>query len=250
MNDAVIELLKEAEADIRKDLPGFNVSGLIGTNIDGFHKNPAHQRQMLAGLNATHRATIAIGGRVFDLVATPIKDKAGRRMGTVVEWHDATLRLQNLEYKASVDAIGRSQAVIEFTMDGTILTANDHFLRAMGYSLPEIQGKKHGMFVEAAVRDSAAYREFWAALNRGEYQAAEFKRIGKGGKEVWILASYNPILDAKGKPFKVIKFATDVTDQKMRTADLAGQIDAIGKSQAVIEFAMDGTILTANDNFL
>jgi len=106
------------------------------------------------------------------------------------------------------------------------------------------------MFVEPATRDSAAYREFWASLNRGEYQAAEYKRIGKGGKEVWILASYNPILDEKGKPFKVVKFATDVTQQKLRTADLAGQIAAIGKSQAVIEFNMDGSVLTANENFL
>jgi methyl-accepting chemotaxis protein len=106
------------------------------------------------------------------------------------------------------------------------------------------------MFVEPTMRDSAAYREFWAKLNRGEYQAAEYKRIGKGGKEVWILASYNPILDERGKPFKVMKFATDVTEQKLKTADLAGQIAAIGKSQAVIEFDMNGMIRTANDNFL
>ena len=147
-------------------------------------------------------------------------------------------------------AISRAQAVIEFNLDGTIVTANENFLKTLGYSLGEIQGKHHGMFVEPSARDSAAYREFWAKLNRGEYEAAEFKRIGKGGKEVWILASYNPILDGKGKPFKVVKFATDVTEQKLRTADLSGQIAAIGKSQAVIEFNMDGSIRNANDNFL
>jgi methyl-accepting chemotaxis protein len=92
--------------------------------------------------------------------------------------------------------------VIEFGMDGTILTANNNFLKALGYSLGEIQGKHHSMFVEQAMRDSAAYREFWAKLNRGENQSAEYKRIGKGGKEVWILASYNPVLDEKGKPFR------------------------------------------------
>src|SRR5467141_2923127 len=151
---------------------------------------------------------------------------------------------------AQVEAISKSQAVIEFNPDGTIVTANENFLKTLGNSLSEIQGKHHSMFVEPAMRDSAAYREFWASLNRGEYQAAEYKRIGKGGKEVWILASYNPILDEKGKPFKVVKFATDVTEQKLRTADLAGQIAAIGKSQAVIEFNMDGSILTANENFL
>src|SRR3981081_4730622 len=151
---------------------------------------------------------------------------------------------------AALAAIRKSQAVIEFNMDGTIITANENFLKTLGYSLGEIQGKHHSMFVEPAMRDSAAYREFWASLNRGEYQATEYKRIGKGGKEAWILASYNPILDEKGKTFKVVKSATDVTQQKLRPADLAGQIAAIGKSQAVIEFNMDGSILAANENFL
>src|SRR5260370_794456 len=123
-----------------------------------------------------------------------------------------------------VAANSRAQAGIEFNPGGTGVTAKRKFLQTLGYSLGEIQGKHHSMFVEPAMRDSAAYREFWASLNRGEYQAAEYKRIGKGGKEVWILASYNPILDEKGRPFKVVKFATDVTEQKLPTADLAGQI--------------------------
>jgi len=250
VNDAVVAFLKEAESDIQKDLPRFNVAALIGSNIDIFHKNPAHQRQMLAHLDKVHRATIRVGGRAFDLIATPLKDKKGRRLGTAVEWNNAALRMQSSEYAAKVTAMARSQAVIEFGMDGSILTANENFLKALGYSLPEIVGKHHSMFVEATTRDSSAYREFWASLNRGDYQMAEYKRIGKGGKEVWILASYNPILDENGKPFKVVKFATDVTDDKLRTSDLAGQIAAIGKSQAVIEFNMDGTVRTANDNFL
>jgi methyl-accepting chemotaxis protein len=155
-----------------------------------------------------------------------------------------------MEDAGKIVAIGRAQAVIEFNMDGTIITANENFLKTLGYSLGEIQGKHHGMFVEPSMRDSAAYREFWASLNRGDFLAAEYKRIGKGGKEVWILASYNPILDERGKPFKVVKFATDVTAKKLETADLAGQIAAISKAQAVIEFNMDGTIIGANENFL
>lgn len=250
VNDAVVAFLKEAEADIQKDLPRFSVAALVGSNIDIFHKNPAHQRQMLAHLDRVHRATIRVGGRAFDLTATPLKDKKGQRLGTAVEWNNAVLRLQSSEYAAKVTAMARSQAVIEFGMDGSILTANENFLKALGYSLPEIVGKHHSMFVEATTRDSSAYREFWASLNRGDYQMAEYKRIGKGGKEVWILASYNPILDENDKPFKVVKFATDVTEDKLRTSDLAGQIAAIGKSQAVIEFNMDGIVRTANDNFL
>ena len=113
-----------------------------------------------------------------------------------------------------MEAISKAQAVIEFNMDGTIITANDNFLSTVGYTLDEIQGKHHSMFVEASYRASDAYRAFWDKLNRGEHESAEYKRIGKGGREVWIQASYNPILDINGKAFKVVKFATDITEQK------------------------------------
>jgi methyl-accepting chemotaxis protein len=154
------------------------------------------------------------------------------------------------DFSGQIAAIGKSQAVIEFQMDGTVVTANEKFLEALGYTLDEIKGKHHSMFVDPAYRQSVEYGEFWAKLNRGEHQTDEYKRIGKGGKEVWIQASYNPILDFNGKPFKVVKYATDVTAQKLINADYSGQIAAIGKSQAVIEFKMDGTVVTANDNFL
>ncbi|MEI7607221.1 MAG: methyl-accepting chemotaxis protein [Rhodospirillaceae bacterium] len=155
-----------------------------------------------------------------------------------------------IDHAGQVAAINRSQAVIEFHLDGTIITANENFLGALGYTLDEVRGKHHSMFVEPAYKNSPDYAQFWDNLRRGQFQRAEYKRIGKGGKEVWIQASYNPIMDAKGKPFKVVKYATDVTEQKLQNADFAGQIDAIGKSQAVIAFNMDGTIITANPNFL
>ena len=164
--------------------------------------------------------------------------------------HAAMDQQQFADYAGQVAAIRKSQAVIEFAMDGTVLDANDNFLHALGYTLDEIKGRNHSMFVDEAFRQSAEYKEFWTRLNRGEYQAAEYKRIGKGGKEVWIQASYNPILDLKGKPFKVVKYSTDVTEQKLRNADYAGQIAAIRKSQAVIAFDMDGTVLDANHHFL
>ena len=164
---------------------------------------------------------------------------------------DTTINQEQFaDYAGQVAAIRKSQAVIEFGMDGTILDANDNFLKALDYTLEEIRGRHHSMFVDEAYRQSAEYREFWAKLNRGEYQAAEYKRIGKGGKEVWIQASYNPILDLDGRPFKVVKYATDVTQQKMVNADYQGQIAAVNMSQAVIQFAMDGTVLDANENFL
>jgi len=154
------------------------------------------------------------------------------------------------DLKGQVAAIGKSMAVIEFNLDGTILNANQNFLDALGYALDEIQGKHHSMFVDPAYRQSVEYTEFWEKLGRGEYDAGQYKRIGKGGKEIWIQASYNPILDVNGKPFKVVKYATDITEQKLRTADFEGQLAAIGKAMGVIEFNLDGTILNANQNFL
>lgn len=160
------------------------------------------------------------------------------------------LKNQLIDYKGQVEAIGRSQAVIEFNMDGTIITANDNFLNAIGYQLHEIQGKHHSMFVDNETANSSEYKNFWSTLNRGEYQAKQFKRVGKGGKDVWIQATYNPIMDAAGKPFKVVKYATDITQRKIESANNAGQINAIHKSTSVIEFNLDGTIITANENFL
>ena len=228
MNDSVKKLLGDAEAEIQESLPTFRVDNLIGRTIDDFHKNPDYQRNMLAKLVDTHRATITIGTRTFDLVATPITS-GSKRIGILVEWFDANLRLQNLEYQAKMDALGRSQAIIEFDMDGTILWANDNFLKAMGYRLDEIVGKKHAMFVDPANVRSNDYTEFWSQLRSGNFRTDEFKRIGKGGREVFIQATYNPINGDDGKPMKVVKFATDVTEQVLerhRRANVQQQIDA------------------------
>jgi methyl-accepting chemotaxis protein len=181
----------------------------------------------------------------------PILGADGKPVSVIKFATDITARKkQSIEDAGKMLAIGRAQAVIEFEMDGTIIDANQNFLNALGYTLAEIAGKHHSMFVEPAQRDSAEYRNFWDSLRRGQFQTAEYKRIGKGGKQVWILATYNPILDEAGKPLKVVKFATDVTRQKLAAADSNGQIEAIRKSQAVIEFNMDGTIISANPKFL
>ena len=149
-----------------------------------------------------------------------------------------------------LEAINKAQAVIEFAPDGKIEYANENFLKTLGYTLDEIKGQHHSMFVDPAYRASPEYKAFWDKLRRGEHDAGQYKRIGKGGKEIWIQASYNPIVDANGKAFKVVKYATDITEEKLRNADYEGQIAAIGKAQAVIEFSMDGKILNANENFL
>ncbi|HNK57160.1 MAG TPA: PAS domain-containing protein, partial [Leptospiraceae bacterium] len=196
---------------------------------------------------------IGKGGKEVWLQAsyTPILDLSGKPIKVIKFASLITEQKQkNLEYEGQIAAIGKSQAVIEFTMDGLIVSANDNFLNSMGYTLSEIKGQHHRMFVDSAYANSEEYRQFWNSLTRGEYQNGEFKRIGKNGKEVWLQATYNPILDLSGRPFKVVKFALEVTKQKLKNVEYEGQIRAIDKSQALIEFRMDGTILTANDNFL
>ncbi len=196
---------------------------------------------------------VAKGGREIWIEASynPILDGSGKPYKVIKFATDITAsKIASLDAQGKIAAIDRAQAVIEFNLDGTIITANENFLNTVGYALPEIQGRHHSIFVEPQERDGNAYHDFWARLARGEYQAAEYKRVGKGGREIWILATYNPIINEVGKPFKVVKFATDVTQQKLRAADSDGQMEAIRKSQAVIEFRMDGNIITANQNFL
>ncbi len=196
---------------------------------------------------------IAKGGREVWLQASynPIVDEMGRVFKVVKYATDITqAKLRAADFEGQLNAVGKAQAVIEFTMDGKILTANDNFLQTLGYSIDEIRGQHHSTFVDPAYRSSNEYRSFWDKLARGEFDSGVYKRIGKGGKEVWIQASYNPIMDMNGKPFKVVKYATDITAQQLRMADYQGQLAAIGKAQAVIEFTMDGKIITANQNFL
>jgi methyl-accepting chemotaxis protein len=157
---------------------------------------------------------------------------------------------QESELQAINAALNRVQAVIEFQLDGAILHANDNFLQAIGYALDEIQGRHHAMFCEPEFAASEAYKQFWERLRGGHFEQGEYKRVGKGGKEIWINASYNPVFDAEGRPYKVIKFATDVTASRLRNAEYAGKVSAMDKAQAVIEFDMGGHVLTANDNFL
>jgi methyl-accepting chemotaxis protein len=254
-NGGTMALLRENAGAFAKIWPGFNPEKILGTCIDTFHKQPSHQRRMLGDpKNLPHDANIEVGPLKFHLHITASYDVDGNYVGNNLEWKDITaLRKQeeiNNEFAANFDAIKKSQAVIEFQMDGTVITANENFLNALGYTLDEIHGRHHSMFVDESMRGSQQYRDFWTALNHGDFQVGEYKRIGKGGKEVWIQASYNPILDVKGQPFKVVKFATDITAAKLQNANYSGQVAAIQKAQAVIEFRMDGTILTANDNFL
>ncbi|MCJ9702160.1 PAS domain-containing methyl-accepting chemotaxis protein [Bradyrhizobium sp. SHOUNA76] len=244
------------------DALGYQLDEIQGKHHSMFvpadQRDGAEYKAFWAALNrgesqAREFKRIGKGGREVWIEASynPVLDGNGKTVMVAKIATDITAKkMRSMTDASKIAAISRAQAVIEFRLDGTIVTANENFCKALGYSFSEIEGKHHSLFVAEADRNGAAYREFWAALNRGDYQAGEFKRIGKGGKEVWILASYNPLLDETGKPYGVVKFATDVTAEKLKNADLAGQIAAIDKAQAVIEFNMDGTIIAANANFL
>jgi len=159
-------------------------------------------------------------------------------------------KLSYADLAGQVAAIRRSQAVIELGMDGTILWANDNYLKVFGYSLDEVRGQHHRIFVPPAARDSAEYRAFWEKLQKGEPQSGRQRRYHKEGRVVWIRASYNPIADLKGKLVKVVALAQDITETIRKSTEYEGELKAVSNAQAVIEFATDGTILTANENFL
>jgi len=192
-------------------------------------------------------------GKEIWLQATynPVFDEQGNAFKVVKFATDVTQqRKTNAEYEGKVAAIDRSQGVIEFDLNGRVLNANENFLKILGYRLDEVQGQHHRMFCDEEYLNGPDYRAFWAKLERGEYDSGEYKRVGKNGRELWISATYNPILDPEGRPYKVVKFANDVTESRARQAEQAGKVTAIERSQAVIEFDLTGKVLAANRNFL
>jgi len=246
-NSAVMSLLRSVESKLQESLPNFAVDTIVGQSIDVFHKHPSHQRNILANLTRPHQAEINVGSLSFKLTIIPVRDKNGQLQSMVVEWIDQTELLLS---GCMLDALDRSQAVVQFSKDGKIQKANQNFLEIFGYSLDEVEGKHHSMFIEDKLKNSNDYRDFWRQLNDGEFQSGQYRRFDKQGREVWLQASYNPILNTAGKVTGVVQYATDITEQSLKNADHSGQIEAIHKSQAVIEFDLDGIIQTANQNFL
>jgi methyl-accepting chemotaxis protein len=196
---------------------------------------------------------LASGGRPVWLGATycPVLDASGVVCSILKVATDITRRKSlDAERQGQIEAIDRSLAVIEFDLGGTILTANANFLDAMGYRLDEVQGHHHAMFMPDGAANDPDYVRFWQGLRNGAFQSGEYMRLGKDGREIWIQATYNPVLDVAGKPCKVIKFATVVTDRKLRDAEFEGQINAVNRVQAVVQFNLDGCVIAANENFL
>jgi methyl-accepting chemotaxis protein len=195
--------------------------------------NSAATEQLVATLVARRIAwLLALGGSILAAVFTItycLHRSLTQQLGERVAMEE-----RNLDFASQVASIGKSQAIVEFQLDGIILAANENFLAATGYALAEIKDRHHGLLVDEATRNTSEYREFWARLGRGEYQSGEFKRVGKSGRPIWLQASYNPILDKHGRPYKVVKFATDITAQVSQRLEMARIVATVASSATTL----------------
>jgi methyl-accepting chemotaxis protein len=234
-NERAVTTLRGLDAEIRKAF-GVGADEIVGGSIHRFHRDPRAVERILRSPTALpHQAEFAFGAVTLQTRINGVHGPGGEVLGYVVHWEDVTAwQDEKARLSAMLEAINKSQTVVEFQMDGTILTANDNFLHLMGYTLEEVRGRHHGMFVDEAARGGGEYRAFWDRLGRGEFQSGEFRRVGKGGREVWIQGTYNPVPDRTGRAVKVIKYATDVTAQVRLRLDVQGVLQAVaGNSTAL-----------------
>jgi methyl-accepting chemotaxis protein len=269
--DAIHKVMGVIEFDLQGNILAVNegfaaVTGYPAKEITGRHhsmfvsaeyKASSEYKQLWEKLAQGEAADgqfkrIGKDGRQLWLQASynPIFDEDGKPYKVVKYATDITQdKLKNADFSGQIAAIGKVMGVIEFDLQGNILSANDNFSAVTGYSTQEIVGNHHSMFVAPEHKGSNEYRQFWEDLAQGIASNGQYKRFGKGNREIWLQASYNPIFDTDGKPFKVVKYATDITREKLQHADFSGQIAAIGKVMGVIEFDLKGNILSVNDNF-
>ncbi|NKW78780.1 PAS domain S-box protein [Rhodobacteraceae bacterium R_SAG7] len=248
INAATNTLLDEYKDVFSEVWPGFDPTKMIGSCIDRFHKNPAHQRNLLSDpKNLPFKTDITVGEMKFALNVDGIFDDDGTYVGNLLEWADVTEARLNA---GVLNALDRSQAIIEFKLDGTITAANENFLAVTGYGLQEIKGQKHLIFVDETTASSAEYKDFWQSLAQGETRTGEFRRFAKDGSELWIQATYNPIFDGNGDVFKVVKFAVDITDQmKLRETAKTLSLVANETDNSVLIADADGRIEYVNPGF-
>ena len=228
------------------------VDEIEGQSIDIFHSDPGYQRRILSNdKNLPHRAVIEVGDEKLDLLVSACYGDDGEYLGPMVTWEIVTEKLKleerNADYTNQIEAISAAQAVIEFEVDGTIVTANENFLNAMGYTLGEIQGKHHRIFVDPAYANSSEYAAFWEKLGNGISQSGEYRRFAKDGSEIWIQARYGALVDPNGKTYKVVKYASDIT-KAVKARQEAAQMQAIVHNAPtnILLADLDGTITYMN----
>jgi methyl-accepting chemotaxis protein len=243
VNDSTRNLFRAARDEFRSVWPDFEPEQIVGMCIDRFHRNPAHQRGLLKDASKMpYKTEIKVGKLTVELYVTMNVDAQGRYAGNSLEWRDVTEEkqraLKDADTRGQMEAVGRAMATIEFELDGTIREANENFTATVGYSKSEIVGRHHRIFVDPAYAESREYAQMWSDLRAGRFLSGEFQRFGKGGKEVWIQASYNPILDPDGKVYKVVKFASDIKQKKA-----AQELEAkVGSLLETVDLAAHGDL--------
>ncbi len=262
---AVVELAPDTKIlDINPvlcDALGYKKEELVGRHLgmlmrDEDSKNPEYVKIWEGLVNGQigkcqiRRVTKDKRDLWFQATYFPVKNSEGKTDRVMCYMTCVTAeKNKSADYQGQLRAISKIQGVIEFDLQGNILAVNENFAKVTGYTEKEIVGGHHSMFVDATYKSSPAYKAFWDKLGRGEADEGQYKRIGKGGKEVWLQASYNPIFGLDGKPFKVVKYATDITAFKLKEADTSGQITALNKVLGVIEFDLKGNVTKVNQNF-
>ncbi len=248
--DLVIRYINRASRETLKKIKHLlpcKVDEIVGKSVDVFHKDPARVRGILSGSGSLpHHATFALGPEEMELSANAIYDANGELAGYMATWDIVT---EKYRLEQAMQAIYQSRPCVEFDIEGNVIRANDLFLRTMGYTIDEIRGKNHRIFVREADRELPENATLWSKVEAGAAQSGEFRRLGKDHKEVWIACTYYPIPDIDGKIHRVMQFMTDITERKLRDNNVAGQIQAISRVQPVSEYSMDGSILNVNDNF-
>ncbi|HQN64406.1 MAG TPA: PAS domain S-box protein [Methylophilus sp.] len=238
---------------VKEEIIGKNVSFILPPGVADSAEYRAMWQKLNAGQSVTREIKRISKDRKeywFQSSYVPVHDEHGKPYKVVVYSYCITeQKLKNADYEGQLKAIHKTQGVIEFDLTGKIIAVNENFAAVTGYSEKEIVGNHHSMFVESSYKNSNEYKAFWDKLARGEAESGQIHRIGKGGKQIWLQATYNPIFDMNGKPYKVVKYATDITAEKLRNAFFEGQLAAINKTQGVIEFDMTGKIIAVNENF-
>jgi methyl-accepting chemotaxis protein len=237
LNQPAAKFFHDNLAAFRTIRPDFNPERMVGLAITALHKDLEEQRQLLNDPSRLpYHSEITIGELDLELTTNGVFDRAHAYIGNVLEWRDVTAARVN---RGMIEALDRAEAVVEYNMDGKIITANENFLKIVGYSLDEIVGKTQAIFADPADRATNNYAEFWEKMRRGEYIGGRFKRFGKGDKEVWVQGSYNPILDPNGKVIKVASFIGDVTEATKAALALEA---AVGEIQKAVEATKDNDL--------
>lgn len=254
VNPASINLFRDNAAVFKAAFPLFDPDKMLGTCIDVFHKNPQHQRQMLANPTLLpFKTDIKVGPLIIALYVTATYCKKGLYAGNVLEWRNVSAErrkaAEDADAVGQLAAISSLQGVVEVGLDGTILKANEIYLKMLGYTENELAGQHMSLVLDPVFAKSAALASLWDGLVKGGSATGQYKRIAKNGNEVWIQASYNPIKDLDGNQYKVINYTIDITEQKLLDADHASQLAAINKIQGIIEFDLSGKIIAVNDIF-